>query len=183
MESRVLVLTSDGGVERVELTEPWRELEGRGATLTHVATGREVGLVDADLDASGTRTADVLLGDADVPDLVAEHELLLVPGGTVNADRLRTEDGAVALVRAFAEAGRPVAAICHGPWLLVEANLVRGKDLTSFPSLRTDVVNAGGTWHDRAPVICTRRGWTLVTARSPEDLEEFSDAVCDILGL
>lgn len=183
MTTRVLVLTADRGIERVEFTAPREALAARGAQVVHVAPQEQVGLVDGDLEPAGGCTADLDLGAVPPEELAAEHDLLLVPGGTVNADRMRLSPDAVALVRAFAGAGRPVAAICHAPWLLVEAGLVEGKELTSFPSLRTDVENAGGAWYDRAPVVCTRQGWTLVTARDPDDLEEFSAAVCDVLGL
>lgn len=183
MKSRILVLTSGKGVESVELTEPWNALEARGAALAHIAPRGSTGLVDGDLTEAGSRVPDVILGYRAATTLVADFEMLYIPGGTVNADQLRIDRDAVELVRVFASAGRPIASICHGPWVLVEAGLVVGKDLTSFPSLRTDVVNAGGLWHDRAPVICTRRGWTLVTARNPGDLDEFSEAMCDVLGL
>jgi protease I len=103
----------------------------------------------------------------------ASYDLLLVPGGALNADHLRMDEKAVAAVRAFAASGRPVAAICHGPWALVEADVLRGKTLTSYPSLRTDIRNAGGQWTDRSVVTDDSGGWTLVTSRNPGDLDDF----------
>jgi protease I len=104
-----------------------------------------------------------------------------VPGGTINADTIRQDDGAVSLLKAFASAGKPVAAICHGPWLLVEADLLKGKELTSFASLETDVRNAGGAWVDRSVVTDVEGGFTLVTSRDPDDLDDFVGAVQDAL--
>jgi protease I len=95
------------------------------------------------------------------------------PGGTLNADELRQGEESVRTVRSFVSTGRPVAAICHGPWALVEADLVRGKTLTSYASLRTDIRNAGGHWVDRSVVSDTAGGWTLVTSRNPGDLDDF----------
>jgi protease I len=99
--------------------------------------------------------------------------MLIIPGGTLNADHLRMNEDAVSTVRSFASAGRPVAAICHGPWALVEADAVGGKTLTSYPSLRTDIRNAGGAWLDEPVMRDDAGGWTLITSRTPEDLDDF----------
>ena len=107
-----------------------------------------------------------------------DHFDLLIPGGTVNADKLRLEERAVALAKDFAAAGKPIAAICHGPWLLVEAGLVAGKTLTSYRSVRTDISTAGGTWVDEAAVRSAEDGWTLITSRNPGDLGDFLEAIC-----
>jgi protease I len=101
------------------------------------------------------------------------------PGGVASPDKLRLEPNAVALVRAFVDAGKPIAAICHGPWTLVEAGVVAGKNLTSWPSLRTDIRNAGGTWHDQEVYTCHQNGWTLVTSRKPDDLKAFDTALVE----
>lgn len=101
------------------------------------------------------------------------YDLLLIPGGTLNADSLRLDDKAMEIVRAFTSSGRPVAAICHGPWALVETGAVQGKRLTSYASLQTDVRNAGGEWVDEAVVTDDTGGWTLITSRDPGDLKEF----------
>ncbi len=112
---------------------------------------------------------DLAVAEASVDDYVG----LVLPGGTTNPDQLRVDDNAVAFVTAFASAGKPVAAICHAPWTLIEADLVRGKALTSFPSLQTDVRNAGGQWRDAEVVTCPEQGFALVTSRDPDDLEAF----------
>jgi protease I len=106
----------------------------------------------------------------------ADFDGLVLPGGVANPDKLRLDENAVAFVRAVADAGKPIAAICHGPWTLVEADLVRGKTLTSWPSLRTDIRNAGGEWQDSEVVTDPANGWTLVTSRKPDDLDAFDDA-------
>ncbi|WP_265520682.1 DJ-1/PfpI/YhbO family deglycase/protease [Oerskovia flava] len=175
----VVFLTAAKGVERSELTGPWEALRAAGVR-TSLATpdGATVATVEGDLEPAGDVPADLALADVDAADV----DLLVLPGGTVNADTLRLEADAVALVRAVAASGAPVAAICHAPWLLVESDLVRGKDVTSYPSLRTDVTNAGGTWHDDAPVVCRKGGRTLVTARNPDDVPAFSAAILELLG-
>ncbi|GAB2532067.1 hypothetical protein GCM10027167_41190 [Nocardia heshunensis] len=106
-----------------------------------------------------------------------EIDVLIIPGGTVNADRLRTNPHARALVQALATVGVPIAAICHGPWLLVDAEVIAGKTLTSYPSLRTDIGNAGGWWVDEAVVRSDENGWPLITSRTPADLAAFVDTI------
>jgi protease I len=107
-----------------------------------------------------------------------DFDALLLPGGVINPDKLRLEQKAVSIVRDFVAAGKPVAAICHGPWLLVEAGVVDGRDVTSYPSIRTDMENAGGRWHDEAVVV--DRG--LITSRSPEDIPAFIAGIVEALG-
>jgi protease I len=109
----------------------------------------------------------------------AEFDALILPGGVRNPDQLRMHAGAIALIRKFAEEGKPVAAICHGPWLLVEADLLRGRTATSWPSIRTDVRNAGATVVDQAVVV----DGNIVTSRNPDDVEAFTDAVIRLLGV
>jgi protease I len=104
---------------------------------------------------------------------ISAYDLLLVPGGTLNADELRQDEESVRTVRSCVSTGRPVDTICHGPWALVEADLVRGQTLTSYASLRTDIRNAGGHWGDRSVASDTAGGWTLVTSRNPGDLDDF----------
>jgi protease I len=103
----------------------------------------------------------------------------MLPGGVANPDKLRLVPEAVAFVKSFAEAGKPIAAICHGPWSLVEADIVKGKTLTSWPSLQTDIRNAGGKWRDEEVVTCPMEGFTLVTSRKPDDLDAFTAALVD----
>jgi protease I len=161
---RVAVLATNG-VEYVELTEPQHALEDAGAYCDVVAPHH--GKIRTwEKDHWGQLLpVDVSLFRATADD----YDALLLPGGVMNPDELRLDRRAVALVRAFVAAGKPVAAICHGPWLLVEADVVRGRILTSWPSLKTDLVNAGAEWQDREVVV--DRG--LVTSRKPADLPAF----------
>lgn len=170
---RIAFLLANSGVEQVELTTPWNALRDAGAETTLVAP--EKGTVQGfenDVEQADTFEADAAVASVSVDDFDA----LVLPGGTTNADALRLEGEAVALVKAFADAGKPVAAICHGPWALVEADVLGGKTLTSYPSLQTDVRNAGGTWVDEQAFSCPANGWTLVTSRNPDDLDAFVEA-------
>lgn len=170
---KLAFLVNNSGVEQPELSQPWDDLGAAGATTTLIAP--EAGEVKAftnDVEPADTFTAELSLADAD-PD---HYDALVIPGGTTNADSLRLEEDAVAFVKAFVEAGKPIAAICHAPWLLVEAGVLEGKTLTSYPSLRTDVVNAGGTWVDQESMTCPANDWTLVTSRNPDDLDAFVEA-------
>jgi protease I len=153
-------------VEQAELTEPWQALEGAGAELELVS------LEDGEIqgfnhyDRSDTFKVDKTVEEADASD----YDGLVLPGGVGNPDRLRADENAVAFVRDFFEQGKPVGAICHAPWLLIEAGVVRDRPLTSFPSLQTDVRNAGGKWLDQEVVVDSG----LVTSRKPDDLPAFN---------
>jgi protease I len=167
---KLAFLVNSSGVEQVELTRPWDDLGAAGATRTLIAPeAGEVQAFENDVEKADTFTADLAVADADV----ADYDGLVLPGGTTNADSLRLDADAVALVKAFADAGKPVAAICHGPWMLVEAGVLEGKTLTSYPSLQTDIRNAGGTWVDSEAQTSPEGGWTLVTSRDPGDLDAF----------
>ena len=162
---RVAILAADG-VERVELEQPRQALDDAGAR-TEVLSLHD-GTIQArenDLKEAGTFDVDRLVGDASVD----EYDALLLPGGTVNPDQLRTDPTAVAFVRDFVDSGKPVASICHGPWTLVEADRVRGRRLTSWPSVRTDLRNAGAEVVDEEVVT----DGSLTTSRSPDDLPAF----------
>ena len=130
------------------------------------------------LDRADTFPVDVTVADADPGRFAA----LVLPGGVANPDQLRTDDDAVRFTRAFFDTGKPVAAICHAPWTLVEADVVRGRRLTSWPSLATDVANAGGDWVDEQVVVDTNGPNTLVTSRKPDDLDAFEDALIEVLA-
>ena len=170
----VLVITTNYGVEQDELVRPVEALRAAGIDVVIAAT--EAGAVQtlvSDKDPGEEVQADTSLDAVSVDD----HDVLVVPGGTINADNLRTQDAAVELARGFADAGKTIASICHGPWLLAEAGLVEGKTLTSFPSVSTDLRNAGGTWVDEELVTNDANGWTLITSRSPRDLDAFNSAL------
>jgi protease I len=166
---RIAILATDG-VERVEIEQPRQALDGAGARtdLLSIKTG-EIAARNHDLEDAGTFGVDRLVGDAS-PE---EYDALLLPGGTVNPDKLRMEPVAVTFVRNFVESGKPVAAICHGPWSLVEAGVVRGRRLTSWPSLRTDLRNAGADVVDEQVVT----DGTITTSRSPDDLPAFCERI------
>jgi protease I len=165
---RIAILATDG-VEQVELEEPRRALDGAGA-VTHLIAPREGSIQAMNHDEKGSRLpVDRVLGDV----RSSEYHALLLPGGVANPDRLRMDQQAVQFVREFMLSEKPVASICHGPWMLVEANAVAGRTLTSWPSLQTDIRNAGGQWVDE---VCHVDD-TLITSRKPEDLPVFCEAI------
>src|ERR671915_1756425 len=167
---RVAVLVTNG-YEPSELTEPTRALRDAGAKTTIVSP--EAGQIHG---KAKTDVADVdLTLDAARPD---DFDALLLPGGVKNPDTLRQDERAVGFVRHFFDAGKPIAAICHAPWMLVEADVVRGRRLTSYPSLKTDIRNAGGEWIDAEVVV----DGGIVTSRSPDDLEAFCKKSIEAFG-
>ncbi|MFJ3503241.1 MULTISPECIES: type 1 glutamine amidotransferase domain-containing protein [unclassified Streptomyces] len=170
----VLVLTTNYGTEQDELQKPVAALREAGARVT-VAAQKDEGVqtLVSDKDPGAVVQPDTTLAEASADGFDA----VVVPGGTVNADQLRTDDDARRLVAAFAGSGRPVAAICHGPWLLVDSELTKGRRLTSYPSLRPDLENAGATWVDEEVVVDTSGGHPLITSRNPGDLDAFSTAI------
>ena len=170
---KVAFLVAAEGIERVELTEPWKAVTAAGhqAVLVSPRAG-EVQTFDH-LDRAEKRPVDQTVADSKAEDFDA----LVLPGGVANPDALRMDTAAVQLVKDFMESGRPVAAICHAPWTLVEADVLRGRRLTSWPSLRTDIRNAGGEWVDEALVI----DGNLITSRRPHDLPKFCGAVVEAL--
>ena len=167
---RIAFLATDG-VEQVELTEPRKAVEKEGAEtdLISLEEGQIQGFEH--LDKADTFDVDRAVKDADASD----YDGLVLPGGVANPDFLRTDEDAVAFVRAFFEAGKPVGAICHGPWTLVEAGVVSDLKLTSWPSLKTDIRNAGGNWVDEEVVV--DRG--LTTSRKPDDIPAFNDKIVE----
>jgi protease I len=167
---RVAVVATDG-VEQVELDRPWQALEEAGAEPALLSL--EPGTITAfnHLDRGDTKKVDGVVGDAD-PD---HYAALVLPGGVVNGDFIRADADAVAFVTAFFDAGKPVAAICHAPWVLAEADVVRGRRMTSWPSLQTDLRNAGATWVDKEVVV----DGNLITSRNPDDLEAFGAAIVE----
>ncbi|MEV6657471.1 type 1 glutamine amidotransferase domain-containing protein [Nocardia fluminea] len=162
---RVAILATDG-VEQVELVQPRAAVEDAGATtaLLSLESG-EIQAMNHDVEKGDTFTVDQPVAEAAVDDFDA----LLLPGGTTNPDKLRQDPAAVAFVKEFAATGKPIGVICHGPWTLVEADAVRGRTLTSYPSVRTDIRNAGGTVLDQE--VVTDNG--LVSSRNPSDLPAF----------
>ncbi len=173
-DSKALAIVTNYGVEQDELLVPVRHLRDDGVQVDIAAVEPgDIRTLVRDKEPGETVRPTHTLGEVDA----ADYDLLLIPGGTINADTLRLKDEAVTLVRAFSTAGRTIAAICHGPWLLVEAGVADGKRLTSFPSLRTDLTNAGAEWTDQPLVEDDTGGWHLVTSRNPDDLEAFTRGI------
>jgi protease I len=171
--TRVAFIATDG-VEEAELKVPLEELRKTGATVELLSPeGRDVRAFKH-VDKSGTYHADGALTDA----FADAYDALVLPGGVVNADALRLIEAAVDFVRAFSTAGKPMGVICHAPWLLVEAGAVEGKTVTSWPSLRTDIENAGGRWVDQE--VCV--DGNLVTSRKPKDLPAFCERVIAMIA-
>jgi protease I len=161
---RIAVLFTDG-VEKVELTEPLAALREAGAEVELLSVHEGEVEMREHREKAGTVTVDKTVAQA----RVADYEAIVLPGGTYNADKLRLDERAVELVRQCYASGLPIAVICHGPWILVEADVVRGLTITSYPSLKTDIRNAGGTWVDRETVV--DRG--VLSSRNPSDLPAF----------
>ncbi|GLU45912.1 type 1 glutamine amidotransferase domain-containing protein [Nocardiopsis ansamitocini] len=169
----IAFLAAPEGTEQVELTDPWGRVQEAGGQPRLIST--ESGSIQGfnHLDKADTFVVDATVHDVKATDFAG----LVLPGGVANPDYLRTDERAVALIREFFDAGLPVAAICHAPWTLIEADAVRGRRLTSYPSLRTDLVNAGADWVDEEVVVCTSAPGTLVTSRNPNDLPAFGSAL------
>ncbi|AZS83999.1 type 1 glutamine amidotransferase domain-containing protein [Streptomyces griseoviridis] len=175
---RIAFLSAPEGVEQVELTEPWHAVRDAGHEPVLVST--EPGEIQAfdHLDKADTFPVDEVVGSA----TAAGFDALVLPGGVANPDALRTDERAVSFVRDFFDRGLPVAAICHAPWTMIEADVVRGRTLTSWPSLRTDLRNAGATWVDERVRVCDQGPGKLVTSRRPDDLKAFCGAFLDVLA-
>src|SRR3954449_4835506 len=168
---KIAILTANEGVEQVEYVKPREALEQAGATVELIAPEQGEVQMFNHLDKADTFTADRAVGDASADD----YDGLMLPGGVANPDNLRTDDDAIAFVQGFVNAGKPIAAICHAPWTLVEADAVKGRTLTSYPSIRTDIENAGGTWVDEE--VHVDQG--LVTSRRPDDLPAFNEKMIE----
>ena len=176
---KIAILTSNTGVEKAELESPYDAVKQEGWSIDHLAPeAGDVQSMTNDVDKDVVHQADAAVGDVSADD----YDALILPGGTVNADTLRQDDDALQFIRDIAGAGKPIAAICHAPWTLVEGGLLPGKTLTSYPSLRTDITNAGGSWVDEEVQHCTAEGWDLVTSRTPDDLDAFKDKIIQIVG-
>lgn len=176
---RVAFLLANSGVEQVELTTPWRAVQDAGGTPVLIAPEKDT----VQAFTNDTEKADTFQADLSTRDAVAEDfDALVLPGGTTNPDQLRLDINAVTLVAAFAGAGKPIAAICHGPWTLIEAGVVRGKTVTSWPSLQTDLRNAGAEWRDEQVVVSPEEGYPLITSRNPDDLDAFSSTLVDVVS-
>ncbi len=171
---KIAFLVASEGIERVELVDPWRAASDAGhqPVLLSPESG-EVQLFEH-LDKADTQTVDLEVSRATIDDYAA----LVLPGGVANPDALRTDTDAVSFIKDFVESGKPVAAICHAPWTLVEADVVRGRRLTSYPSVQTDIRNAGGEWVDEQVVV----DGNLITSRNPGDIPAFISALLEAVN-
>ena len=167
---RIAFLATDG-VEQIELVEPMKAVKGEGAEVDLISLEKGEFQGFEHLDKGKTFTADKAASDASADD----YDGLVLPGGVANPDFLRSDKDAVAFVRAFVEAKKPVGAICHGPWTLVEADVIKGRTLTSWPSLQTDIRNAGAEWVDEE--VHVDQG--LVTSRKPDDIPAFNAKIVE----
>lgn len=171
----VAILCAPEGTEQIELSSPRQALEHAGATTHLVSTTDDEIQAFEHLDRGTPFPVDAKVTDVSVDD----YDALMLPGGVANPDFLRMDDDAVAFAKGFFDQGKPVAAICHAPWILIEADVVRDRQLTSWPSLQTDLRNAGATWHDKEVVVCDGGPNVLVTSRNPDDLDAFNDAMVE----
>ena len=172
---KIAFVVATEGIEQIELTSPREAMENAGAETHLIST--DTGEVQAfdHLTKADTFPVDRVVSEVSVDD----YDALVLPGGVANPDNLRMHSDAVAFIKGFFEAGKPVAAICHAPWTLVEADVVRDRTLTSWPSLQTDIRNAGGTWVDEEVMVCPEGPNVLVTSRKPDDLEAFNKNAID----
>jgi protease I len=175
---RIGFIVANEGVEQAELREPWKAVQAAGGRPQLVAP--EPGQVQTmnHLDKAETFPVDFTTSEVD-PDAL---DAVVLPGGVANPDQLRMDPHAVNLVKAMFEAGKPAAVICHGPWTLVEADLVHGRTLTSWPSLKTDIRNAGGSWVDEEVMVCRSGPNALVTSRKPDDLPGFCTSLLEVFA-
>ena len=174
IKGKKVAIITENGFEEIELTNPKKALEEAGVTV-HIVSPQKDKVKAWDHDHwSGELPVDVQVADANVED----YDMLIIPGGVINPDKMRTEVDAVSFVQQFLEAGKPVAAICHGPQLLIETGMISGRKMTSYHSIKTDLINAGAIWEDKEVVVDNG----LVTSRSPKDLEAFNRKVLEELA-
>lgn len=174
MTKKALFITSNYGVEQDELVKPLEFLLSKGIEVIHAAeTSEEVQTVKSDKEPSTAYPPHSTLEHVAVDD----YDILVIPGGTVNADILRINLDAQRIIQHFTDHQKPIAAICHGPWTLINAERIRDKNLTSYKSIRLDLENAGGKWVDEQVHRCNTGGWVLITSRDPNDIPAFNEAI------
>jgi protease I len=172
LNGKKIAIIAAEGVEEVELVKPREAVENAGATteLLSIDEG-EIQSVNGDLNKSETYSVDKKVSDASIDD----YDGVILPGGVINPDKLRVEESVISFLQDYFKTGKPVGVICHGPWTLVEADLVRDRKITSYPSVKTDIVNAGGNWVDEEVVVDEG----LVSSRNPDDLPAFCDKIVE----
>ena len=175
---RIAFAVANEGIEQIELTSPWDAVRKAGGEPVLIAPKPGKAQAFKHLDKADTFPVDRTTSEVSVEDF----DGLVLPGGVANPDQLRMDKPGVELIRSFFDTGRPVAAICHGPWTIVEADRVRDRTLTSWPSVQTDIRNAGGTWVDEKVFVCSGGPNALVTSRKPDDLEAFNAKVIEVFS-
>ncbi|MBP5993169.1 MAG: type 1 glutamine amidotransferase [Acinetobacter sp.] len=178
MTKKALFMTSNQGVEQDELIKPFEFLQSKGIEVIHAAEKNEdVQTVKSDKEPATRYTPHTTLENVAVED----YDILVIPGGTVNADRLRINPDAQKIIQYFTDHQKPIAAICHAPWTLINAERIRDKNLTSYKSIKLDLENAGATWVDEQVHRCNTGGWVLITSRDPNDIPAFNQAILEEL--
>jgi protease I len=174
----IAFLVAPEGIEQIELTEPWKAVVQAGGNPKLISTQPGKAQAFNHLDKADTFDIDATVDEVSV----ADFDGLVLPGGVANPDNLRLHENAVRFARGFFDAGKPVAAICHAPWTLIEAAVVGDRALTSWPSLQTDLRNAGASWTDQEVMVCNNGPNTLITSRKPDDLKAFCQAAIEAFG-
>ncbi|MBJ9983825.1 type 1 glutamine amidotransferase [Acinetobacter sp. S40] len=174
MTSKALFITSNTGVEHDELIKPLEFLQSKGIEAIHAAVEHDdVQTVKGDKTQGPNYSPQTTLDKVDP----ADYDILVIPGGTVNADQLRIHEDTKRIVQYFTDQAKPIAAICHAPWVLINAERIKDKNLTSYKSIRLDLENAGANWVDETVHRCNTGGWVLITSRSPDDIPYFNEAL------
>lgn len=174
MSKKALFISSNYGIEQDELIKPLEFLQSKGIEVIHAAEKNEdVQTVKWDKELASKRTPNTTLAQV----VYQDYDLLVIPGGTVNADTLRINTDAQKIVQYFTDKQKPIAAICHAPWILINAERIKDKNLTSYHSIKLDLENAGGKWVDEEVHRCNTHGWPLITSRSPDDIPAFNQAI------
>ena len=174
MAKKVLFITSNIGIEEDELIKPLQYLQSKGIESIHAAIkNEEVILVKADKERVGSLNPNTTLDKVAFED----YDLLVIPGGTVNADTLRINEDAKKIIQYFTDNQKPIAAICHAPWVFINAERIKDKNLTSYYSIKLDLENSGAHWKDEEVHRCNTNGWPLITSRNPDDIPAFNEAI------
>lgn len=179
MSKKALFITSNNGIEQDELIKPYDFLQSKGIEVIHAAEKNEdVQTVKSDREPASRRTPHTTLAQVAYED----YDILVIPGGTVNADTLRINADAQKIIQHFADNHKPIAAICHAPWVLINAERIKDKNLTSYHSIKLDLENAGAHWVDEEVHRCNTNDWPLITSRNPSDISAFNHAILEELG-
>ncbi|NNH26040.1 type 1 glutamine amidotransferase domain-containing protein [Acinetobacter terrestris] len=174
MTKKALFITSNVGVEQDELIKPSEYLQSKGIEVIHAAEEqKDVQTVKGDNEHATAYTPQTTLSKVSPED----YDILVIPGGTVNGDTLRLNEDAHKIIQHFTDNAKPIAAICHGPWVLINAERIKDKNLTSYKSIKLDLENAGANWVDEEVHRCNTNNWPLITSRSPDDISAFNQAI------